>query len=38
MLIKCPKCDYEWDTKSKNKFVSCPSCLSKVNKDKSKVK
>jgi len=25
MKIKCPKCKYEWDTKSKLVFVSCPS-------------
>lgn len=30
IFLKCPKCGYEWRTKSKNMFVSCPSCLSKV--------
>ena len=30
MKAKCETCGYEWDTKSKHFFVSCPSCLSKV--------
>jgi len=32
MKIKCDKCEYEWETKSKHLFVSCPSCLQKVKK------
>lgn len=28
--IKCPKCGYEWFTKSKHAHVSCPSCLDKT--------
>ncbi len=24
--IKCPKCGYEWECKSKLIYVSCPSC------------
>ena len=28
--IKCPFCGYEWETSSKLKYVSCPSCLKKV--------
>ena len=36
MKIKC-KCGYEWETKSKLNYVSCPSCLKKV-KIKSEVK
>lgn len=28
--IKCPFCFYEWETKSDMKYVSCPSCLNKV--------
>lgn len=31
--MKCPKCNYEWETKSKMVFVSCPSCLLKVKND-----
>lgn len=34
--IKCIKCQYQWDTKSKMKLVSCPSCLSKVRIDQDK--
>jgi len=30
MEIKCRKCDYEWETKSKMFYVSCPRCQSKV--------
>jgi len=28
--LKCPRCDYEWMTRSQLRFVSCPSCLQKV--------
>lgn len=28
--MKCNKCGYIWDTKSKLKMVTCPSCLVKV--------
>jgi predicted RNA-binding Zn-ribbon protein involved in translation (DUF1610 family) len=28
--IKCPKCKYEWETKSTLKSVTCPSCQLKV--------
>ena len=28
--IRCQKCEYEWITKSRHTYVSCPSCLSKV--------
>lgn len=28
--IKCPKCEYEWKSKSKLKMVTCPSCQLKV--------
>lgn len=27
--IKCPNCEYEWETKSKLKFITCPCCLLK---------
>jgi len=30
MKVKCPKCKHEWETKSKLKFVTCPSCQLKV--------
>ena len=29
MKIKCKKCNYEWETKSKLWTVSCPSCGTK---------
>ncbi len=35
MKIKCPKCKYEWDTKSKLDFVTCPSCRLKVKNEES---
>ena len=31
MKVKCKKCEYEWDTKSKLIMVSCPSCGTKNN-------
>jgi len=31
--MKCNKCNYEWETKSKLENVSCPNCLSKVKKE-----
>lgn len=34
--IKCSHCNYEWETKSKLKMVSCPSCLNKVSIDNNK--
>jgi len=32
MLNKCrfEDCEYEWDTHSKNRYVSCPSCMRKI--------
>jgi len=30
MKIKCPKCNYEWETNSKLIFVTCPSCRLKI--------
>lgn len=38
MKIKCPKCGYKWDTKSKLIKVSCPSCGDKVFREKQEVK
>ena len=28
--MKCAKCEHEWETKSKLKLVTCPSCNLKV--------
>jgi len=28
--LNCPKCGHEWETKSKLKLVTCPSCQLKV--------
>ena len=28
--IKCPNCGYEWQTKSKLGWVTCPNCLRKI--------
>jgi len=36
MKIKCPNCKYEWETKSKLIFVTCPSCQLKVKIEKEK--
>ena len=40
--MKCPKCNYEWETKSKLMYVCCPNCRTKVEntsiKKKEKVK
>lgn len=37
MEVKCKYCGYEWETKTKLVFVSCPSCLkkNKVNSEDS---
>ncbi len=32
---KCPHCNYEWDTKSILKFITCPSCLRKFELQKT---
>lgn len=29
--VKCTHCEYEWQSKSKAKFVSCPSCNQKTS-------
>jgi Zn finger protein HypA/HybF involved in hydrogenase expression len=36
MKIKCKNCNYEWDTKTKMIYVSCPSCLKKVKVEEIK--
>jgi len=35
MKIKCPnpECNYEWETKSKLDFVTCPNCQKKFRKE-----
>lgn len=35
-IMICNKCKYEWITKSKLAYVSCPSCLNKVRKEVTK--
>jgi len=34
--IKCHLCGYEWETKSEMKYVTCPSCYSKINTQRKK--
>lgn len=29
----CTHCGYEWETLSKAKFVTCPSCMVKTEKE-----
>jgi len=36
MKIKCVNCNYEWETKSELKFVTCPNCQRKFEKNKKK--
>jgi len=31
--MNCPKCNYEWETKSERLFVTCPNCLLKVKQN-----
>jgi len=38
MKIKCQKCKYEWNTKSKMIWVTCPSCQKKVRTKGEKLK
>lgn len=33
MKVKCPNCEYEWETKSKLIFITCPSCQKKFKKE-----
>jgi len=30
--IKCPSCEYEWETNAKLNMVTCPNCQRKVDK------
>ena len=32
--LRCYKCGYEWDTESKLKYVTCPSCHYKIDSSK----
>jgi len=32
--LRCYKCGYEWDTKAKLKYVTCPSCHYKIDSAK----
>jgi Zn finger protein HypA/HybF involved in hydrogenase expression len=34
--VKCPNCTYNWWTKSKMKFVTCPNCHVKFDRKKSR--
>jgi len=36
--VKCPKCNHEWETKSKLVLVTCPSCQLKVKIKKQQIK
>lgn len=29
--LRCYKCGYEWDTESKLRYVTCPSCHYKID-------
>jgi len=29
--IKCPNCNYEWETKSEMMFITCPNCRKKFD-------
>jgi len=31
--VKCPKCNHEWETKSNLLYVTCPSCLRKIERE-----
>ena len=35
--LRCYKCGYEWDTESKLKYVTCPSCHYKIDSTRSVV-
>jgi DNA-directed RNA polymerase subunit RPC12/RpoP len=28
--VRCPKCGYEWETRSRLAYTTCPNCLRKV--------
>jgi len=29
--VKCERCGYEWETKSKLNYITCPNCLYKTH-------
>jgi Zn finger protein HypA/HybF involved in hydrogenase expression len=31
--VKCPHCDYKWETKSEMDFISCPNCQRKIKRE-----
>lgn len=31
--MKCHLCDYEWDTLSERKMITCPNCISKTPRE-----
>lgn len=33
-IMKCHRCGYEWPTKSKLRFLTCPNCQTKTKKVK----
>jgi len=33
--MTCPRCGYEWESKSQMFLVSCPRCGNKVKKEKT---
>ena len=35
--LKCPNCGYEWQTKSKLGWVTCPNCLRKIRVEQSRI-
>ena len=34
--MKCPKCKYEWETRSVLKHITCPNCQRKFYKNGGK--
>lgn len=38
MKVKCPRCGYIWDTKSKLMYVICPNCRKIFKKNDNIVK
>jgi len=35
MKVKCPKCEHEWNCKSKLIYTTCPSCQRKMEIEKN---